>query len=63
MKKLSRTEMKSVNGGKMAAAGKCTFTFTDGTTWTGGNGDQCAADFICTGDDKCVDVDCPGSDC
>ena len=57
-RELSKNEMKNVNGGVKYA---CTFTFADGTTWTGQGSSQCGADFICSGDDNCVDADCAGS--
>ncbi len=65
MRRLSRTEMKMVNGGRNKTY-SCTFTFANGTTQSyeiSGTGAeaQCAADHACIGDNNCTNADCEGS--
>lgn len=62
--KLSRSEMKNISGGNAPTV--CTITWANGTqsqmTVSGsGPSQQCAADYWCTGNNNCSNVDCAGT--
>ncbi len=68
MKKLSRTHMKSVMGGRYPTI-RCTITDANGnkSPWLcmdepNANSCQAIADRTCAGDNNCSDLDCPGAD-